>query len=227
MEGVDILLVHRGNIFLWIILGIAIYYSISQVRIPLNKRMPKDLIRLKQAVSYLWESLIPWEKKEIELLSLNRTEKTTSSKKNGFESIGAFESIYQELIFSYGYKVYPTKGNYAVLYAQTKRDELFYYEYPNEIEVQLNGLTLGRLIDGKLYGNDGSMLANFLDNAIESYTAVVIGNKDLGHILRPGAYSNDVNPRALDLVEGEMTKEENAIFLAMVIWKIVKDNVKS
>lgn len=227
MESVDILFIHRGNIIYGVVLGIVIYYLFSQNKMPLNKRMPKDLIRLKQTVSHFLERLIPWEKKEIELLSLNKTGVKSNSNKNAFESTGAFESIYQEPIFSYGYKEYPTKDHYAVLYAQTKTNELFYYEYPNEVEVQVNGVTLGRLIDGKLYGNDGSMLANFLDNAIESYTALVVGNKDVGHILRPGAYNNDVNPRALDLVDGNMTKEENVIFLAMIVWKIVKDNVKS
>lgn len=209
---------------LFIVLMIALSYSATKVRLPLNKRMPKDLLRLKQLCSRFIERLIPWEKKEIELLSLNRIEEKIN-KRNGFESTGAFASIYQEPLFSYGYKQYPTRDNYAVLYAQTKETELFYYEYPKEVEVQVNGVLLGRIIDGKLYGSDGRILANFLDNPAESYTTVVIGNKDVGHILAKDSYNNDVNPRALDLVSEDMTKEENTVFLAMVVWKIVKDNL--
>lgn len=226
MAELELLFINTRSPIIWIILGLLIYYSTTQVRIPLNKRMPKDMLKLKGKVRHFLDSLIPWKREEIELLSLNRTG-VKNINKGGFESIGAFESIYQEPVFSYGYKEYPTKDYYAVIYAQTKDNELFYYEYPKETEVQVNGVTLGRLIDGKLYGNDGSMLANFLDNAIESYTAVVIGNKDVGHVLRKGAYNNDVNPRALDLVSNEMTREERIIFLAMVVHKLIKTNVTS
>jgi hypothetical protein len=224
MATLELLFINIRSPFVWIVLGLLIYYSTTQIRIPLNKRMPKDILRLKAKVSHFLDLLIPWKGEEIELLSLNRTD-VKDINKSGFESTGAFESIYQEPVFSYGYKEYPTKDYYAVLYAQTKDNELFYFEYPKETEVRVNGVTLGRLIDGKLYGNDGSMLANLLDNALESYTAVIIGNKDVGHILRKGAYNNDVNPRALDLVSNEMTREEHIIFLAMVVHKLVKTNV--
>ncbi|MGK0388780.1 MAG: hypothetical protein ACI94Y_001512 [Maribacter sp.] len=224
MATLELLYISIRSPFVWIILGLLIYYSTTKIRIPLNKRMPKDMLRLKAKVSHFLDLLIPWKREEIELLSLNRTD-VKNINKGGFESTGAFESIYQEPVFSYGYKEYSTKDYYAVIYAQTKNDELFYYEYPKETEVQVNGVTLGRLIDGKLYGNDGSMLANFLDNALESYTAVIIGNKDVGHVLRKGSYNNDVNPRALDLVSDEMTREERIIFLAMIVHKLVKTNV--
>lgn len=222
----NILLFNSRTILLGLILLIAFYYSASKVRIPLNKRMPKDILRLKQLASRFIEKLIPWTKDEIELLSLNR-EDVRSTTKNGFESTGAFTSIYQEPLFSYGIKKYPTRDKFSVLYAQTNTDELFYYEYPKEVEVQFNGVTLGRLIEGKLYGNDGSIIANYLENPIESYTTLVIGNKDVGHILSKDSYNNDVNPRALDLVSSALTKDEERIFIAMIIWRIVKDNVKA
>ncbi len=221
----ELLLINSRTLVLFMVLLVALYYTSSKVRIPLNKRMPKDMLRLKQIVNQFVSQLIPWEKNEIELLSLNKVN-VKSSQKNGFESTGAFASIYQEPLFSYGYREYPTKETYSVLYAQTKENELFFYEYPKEVEVLVNGAALGRLIDGKLYGTDGSMLANFLENNLESYTTVVIGNKDAGHILRKDGYNNDVNPRALDLVSNQMKGNENVIFLAMCIWKIVKENVR-
>ncbi len=212
--------------WLWLILFIALSYSSKRVmRIPLKDQMPRDLLKLKKLASRFTERLIPWKKNEIEILSLNKIEEQVKNKR-GFESVGAFASIYQEPIFSYGYKVYPTKENVGVLYAQTEGNELFYYEYPKEIDVQVNGVALGKIMDGKLYGTDGSMLANFLENRLESYTAIIIGNKDAGHVLQKDGYNNDVNPRALDLVDNDLGLDESVIFLAMAIWKIVKDNVK-
>ncbi len=212
--------------WLWLLLFIIISYSSQKViRIPLREQMPRDLLKLKQQASRFKSRLIPWKKEEMEILSLNKIEEQIS-RKRGFISTGAFASIYQEPIFSYGYKAYPTHERMGVLYAQTEGNELFYYEYPGEVDVQVNGVILGKIMDGKLLGTDGRMLANYLENRLEGYTSIVIGNKDVGHILKKNGYNNDVNPRALDFVDVDLDLDESIIFLAMAIWKIVKENVK-
>ncbi len=212
--------------WLWFILILIITYSSQKViRMPIKDQMPKDLLKLKKLTQRFTGRLIPWKKDEIEILSLNKIEEQIS-RKRGFTSSGAFASIYQEPIFSYGYKVYPTKDQIGVLYAQTEGNELFFYEYPKEVDVQINGVALGKIMEGKLYGTDGSILANFLENRMEGYTSIVIGNKDAGHILQKNEFNNDVNPRALDSVENNLNLDESVIFLAMAIWRIVKENVK-
>ncbi len=212
--------------WIWLILFLLIYYSSQSVmRIPIKDRMPRDLLQLKKLVARFSGRLIPWKKEEIEILSLNKMDEQVKRKRD-FTSTGAFASIYQEPIFSYGYKLYGTRERTGVLYAQTEGNELFYYIYPNEVDVQVNGVALGKIIEGKLYGTDGRMLANFLENRMEYYTAIIINNKDAGHILQKNQYNNDVNPRALDLVDNELNLDESVIFLAMAIWKIVNDNVK-
>lgn len=214
----------NNPIFLfWVIIGLVVLYSSSQAVVPLNKRMPKDMLRLKAAASLFAERLIPWERKEIELLSLNTIEVQTNRRK-GFETTGAFTSIYHEPVFSYGYKKYKSRKHYAVMYARTQFNELFYYEYPNGVEVQMNGVVLGRMLEDKLYGTDGSLLGNFLDVPLEPHISIIIGNKDVGHLLERNAYGNDVNPRALDLVVPDLSIEESHIFLAMILWKIVREN---
>ncbi len=209
----------------WIILFFILSYSSSKVRIPIKQRMPKDLLRFKQLLAQYSEQLVPWNKEEIEKLSLN-VEGQKTIRKDGLESIGTFSSIYHEPMFSYGLRMYPARKRGGVLYAQAEQHELYFYILPQEVDVQVNGVVLGKIMDGKLYSTDGSMLANYLENTLEDYTAIIINSKDFGHVLRKGKNNNQVNPRALDLVEPKMNQEEKVIFMVMSIWKIVTENIK-
>ena len=188
--------------------------------------MAGDLQGLKQQTEHFRESLIPWEKAEIELLSLNKQDEKVQGKGDR-EVTGTFVSIYQEPLFSYGYKVYTGDERHGVLYARTKGNEFFFREFPKEVDVQINGKIVGKIMDGKLFGTDGRMLANYLNSRLDKHTAIIINNKDVGHILNKDAYNNDVTPRALDLVDDYLDPDELRIFLAMTIWKVVEDNVDS
>jgi hypothetical protein len=209
----------------WLIIGLIIYYASQKKKVPAKDRMPADLQDLKRQAARFEAALIPWGKSEIELLSLNKAYEKVNKKKE-YEVTGAFVSIYQEPLFGYGYKLYTDDEGHGVLYACTKGNEFFFRIFPKEADVQINGNVLGKIMDGKLFGTDGRMLANFLNNRLEGYTSIIISNKDAGHILNRDSFNNDVNPRALDLVDTNLDADELRIFLAMTIWKVVRDNVQ-
>jgi len=140
-----VLLFSSQMVFFWLIMLFFLSFSATKVRLPLNKRMPKDMLKLRNLLSGFKSQLIPWKRNEIELLSLNRQDVKTEQKRD-FVSTGNFVSIYHEPIFSYGYKQYQARDKFGVLFAQTQKDELFFYEFPKEVEVQFNDfLGHGRL----------------------------------------------------------------------------------
>lgn len=192
---------------------------------PSDKKINADVAQMRKEIAAMNLDLVPWDKDETELFSLNQI--SQSIKKNITTTAkGVFTSIYQEPMLAYVFKKYVSPSLNAVLFAKTARHEYVYRIRKDEIQVSIDGKALGVLKeDGVLYSTrKNQVLARIAKGSDELLLPMIVNNREVAHIVNPSKVDK-TNPRAFDLVDDNMTKEEEEVFLALGVLEVVQRSI--
>jgi hypothetical protein len=189
---------------------------------PNEKNVKKDVDTFRLALSARNQDLVPWNKEEMELLSLKEVEQKIT--KGGTKTVeGTLLSIYQEPMVQYAYKKYVQQNN-AVLIAKTSNREYVYRVRKKGIQIYMNNEPLGLLrTNGILYTPDKRDVAQIKPNKQELYTPILVNNKEKGNLINPDKTEKEV-PRAFELL-APMKKEEEDYFLSLAILELSMRNI--
>ncbi|MFQ5447909.1 MAG: hypothetical protein ACE5FF_13355 [Saprospiraceae bacterium] len=205
--------------------GAGIYLALKTLQNykPGRRKIQKDLEQIKTRLHPLVKDLVPWNREEMEQLSLNQIHK---SKKKGVVTTvqGVFTTIYHEPVIVYSYRKYVSPSENALIYARTSKHELIYRVKNDKVEVVINNHLVGIVNEkGVLTDNKGrNMLAQITRSGKELLLPVKIGNKEVGNVVNP-KYAKKVNPRAFEFV-GPMQEEEEALFLSLSVLELIRQN---
>jgi hypothetical protein len=215
-------------LILGIVLGIAALAILAKVFKnfqPGDKKINADVAQMRKEIEAMNLDLVPWDKDETELFSLNQI---SQSVKKGITTTakGVFTSIYQEPMLAYGFKKYVSPNLNAVLFAKTASHEYVYRIKKDSIQVTIDGKALGILKDdGVLYSTrKNKVLARIAQGSDELLLPMIVNNREVAHVVNP-AKADKINPRAFDLVDENMTKEEEEVFLALGVLEVVQRSI--
>lgn len=215
-------------LILGIVLGVAALAILANVFKnfqPGDKKINADVAQMRKDLAALNLDLVPWNREETELFSLNQVSQsvkksiTTSAK-------GVFTSIYHEPMLAYAFKKYVSPSLNAVLFAKTANHEYVYRIKKDSIQVTIDGKALGILKDdGVLYSTrKNKVLAKIAQGSDELLLPMIVNGKEVAHIVNPKRVDK-TNPRAFDLVDEHMSKEEEEVFLALGVLEVVQRSI--
>ncbi len=189
---------------------------------PNEGNVKKDIDKFRLAMTAQKEALVPWEKGEMELLSLKEVEQKI--KKQGTKEVeGTLLSIYQEPMVQYAYKKYIQPNN-AVLIANTSNREYIYRIRKKGIQIYLNNEPLGLLrTNGILYTPDKKGVAQIKPSKTEYATPILVNNQEKGSVLNPDKTEKEM-PRAFEFLTPMKQKEED-YFLSLAILELAMRNI--
>jgi len=189
---------------------------------PNESNVRKDVDRFRLTLAAQNEELVPWNREEMELLSLKEVEQKIKSR--GTKEVeGTMKSIYQEPMVRYIYKKYVQPNN-AVLIAKTSDREYIYRIRKKGIQIYLNNEPLGLLRkNGVLYDTKNQGIAQIKPNKEAYSTPILVNNQEKGNLLNPGQTEKEF-PRAFELLSPMQRKEEN-YFLSLAILELAMRNV--
>ncbi len=197
---------------------------------PSKKKVLTDIKKMKKLLAPNINELIPWKGEEINLLSLKHG--SVQRKKRGTTVVqGTFNSIYHEPMITYAYKKYMAKTENAVIYAQTSNRSFQYRIKDQQIELTINNKFIGILqSNGVLYNTKKKMLARINRKSDAPHYPVLI-HSEKGHMKELGTLvtkttEEQINPRALQFLDPNMTDQEEMVFLSLVLFDMIYKVVK-
>ena len=192
---------------------------------PGSNKIRTDLKKMKSEIMPWIDQLVPWTKEEMELLSTNQVNQKI--KKGIIKTAkGVFTSVYHEPLVAYSYKKYVSPNVNAVLFVRTSNHEFVYRMKKKGTELFIDNQPVGMISnDGLLYGGKRKRLLariNKEDNELE--LPIIVGDKERGTLVRSNS-SGEVNARAFQFVT-PMGAQEEAVFLSLAVFELVKDSIK-
>jgi hypothetical protein len=185
-----------------------------------GSQLKKDIKYLRNNLKEYKSKLVPFTSHEMELLSLNQSNKTTSK---GFNKTtkGIFDTIYYEHLVAYIIKNY--SNGHTLTLISTSKDEFIYLNKGNMTHIYMNNEETGILNNqGDFIGLDNKKLA-FIDGEDHLPThAVWIGQSNIGFISNPKLKEKTI-PRAFSLLK-EMNAREQSIFLCLTLINLVDES---
>lgn len=200
-----------------------LYFALIHYQ-PGKGKIRTDLKKMKNEIAPYIEELVPWTKEELELLSSNQV-KQKISKGIITTAEGVFNSIYHEPLIAYSYKKYISSKDDEVIYARTSNHEFVYRTKKGSTELIIDNQKVGVINQqGLLHGGRRKrLLARINKSENELELPIIIGDKERGTLIKPE--SDAVNPRAFQFVR-EMGKNEEAVFLSLAVFELIKETVK-
>ena len=197
---------------------------------PSKKKIQDDLHTMKALMEPKLETIIPWTEEEKTLLSVEQVD--VKKKRQGTTVIqGTFISIYHEPMVTYIYKKYLNKKyEDALIYARTSNRAFVYRIRKGETSISINNHDIGILKeDNKLYRKK-KVIASIGKNNHTSLTPILLHDKrgqikELGQIVKKQT-TDEVNKRALQLIDQQMNGNEEAIFLALVFFEMIHSSIR-
>lgn len=188
---------------------------------PGNNQVRKDLHKLRSELRLFIDDLVPWNQEEMDLLSLNHTNKKVTRGVSPTAK-GIITSIYHEPMIAWSYKRYYGQAENSILFAASSNREFVFRNNKGETIIEINNQLVGTLREnGILYSaKTNRLLARINRPQYESMFPVLIGEKEVASIVDPvqGALGT---PRAFQFV-ADMTEEEEAVLLALTVLELVK-----
>ncbi len=223
--------------FFWgiiiLILGLlsvgAIVYSLSRLWknwAPGNKRIRKEVEKFRSKASQWLDKLVPWERSEMELFSLNN-EILHKSSAFGKRMEGIFKSIYHEPMFYYSYREYLARKRNAILYIRTSQHEFLYRIKKNRIGVFLNDEPLGWISRNRsaLYDRDEEQLLAEVHVEGNPYRPVLVEGREVAHLANPKR-AERINPRAFSLLDRDLSDQQEALLLCLSSFHLVEHQLE-
>ena len=199
-----------------------LYYLLINFQ-PSQKTINKDLEILKAEIAPWIDQLVPWNKEELELLSLKQTNHVFK-KKIITRAKGVFTSIYHEPLIAYTYKRYVGGGLNAILYARTSHHEFNYRIRNKEVQLNIDGQLIGAIRKGGLLysARTDRLIGRLGENKEEGLLPVIIGNKELGSLALGQGEAMNTNDRAFQFLDEKISNEEEALLLSLSILEMVR-----
>jgi len=183
----------------------------------------RDIEQLKLRMMEMVKELVPMNKAELELLSVNQSGVSVSRGINSVQT-GAFTSIYNEPLLAYAYKNY-SSGDKSILLVSTDSDDFIYMSEGATTKVFLNNSELGVVdSDGNMYDPvSRKQMARIEADHVLSSHPVKIGEKEVGEIVNL-RLKDSPNPKAYQFLEPMDDREEN-IFKALTFLSLVEESI--
>lgn len=208
------------------LVGLYLLYQILTNFNPGQKRVQEDIRKMRQELSTWVAQLVPWDKEDTELFSLNQINQI--KKKSVFTvAKGVFTSIYHEPMVAYAYKKYVGPGLNAVLYARTSKHEYVYRIRNKGIQIAVDGQALGTLDnEGMLRGGKKNHLLARINRQQEEQLLlpVVVNDREVASLTNP-ALANSPNPRAFQFLKDDLQPEEEKLLLSLAVLEMVQRSV--
>ncbi len=189
---------------------------------PNENKIQKDLKEMRNTLESLsGGQLLQLQDKDYELLSTHRkNEKVKKGLTTNFT--GVYTSIFDEEIFAYYYRKYPTKGKDAVLTARTSNHEYHYWIRDTGTQVVLDDQVVGTYREGLLMeGTKGNIIAR-LDHSQTDRVPVYIRNEQVGALaLRSKLASTNISQRAFEYVKDNQPEPTYSLMMAIVIYELL------
>ncbi|MEM9917538.1 MAG: hypothetical protein AAF990_05545 [Bacteroidota bacterium] len=203
--------------------GIYLLYRLLTNFQPSKSKVQADLKMLKEELDNWSSELIPWKTEELELLSLNQSNRTV--KKNLTTIVkGMFTSIYHEPMVAYAYKRYVSSGKpNAILYARTAEQEFIYRFRNNEITLAIDGQPVGTIKQGGvLYeGRSGKMIGRINRSEKNELLPIIVGERELASLPMPNEEQLP-HSRAFQYVEERMNEKEKLVLISLAVLELVQ-----
>lgn len=185
-----------------------------------GNQLKRDIHSLRSQLKDYKSKLVPFSTHEMELLSLNQSQKVVSK---GFNKTikGIFDTIYYENLVAYIIKKYSNGQSLTLI--STSKDEFVYLNKGKVTHIYFNDVETGVLnAQGEFLGMNQKKIA-FIDGADHLPThAVWIGQHNVGFISNPKNKDKKI-PRAFSLLK-QMTQEEQMIFLCLTLINLVEES---
>ncbi len=196
---------------------------------PNKKKIQDDLRTIKALMEPKLETIIPWTEEEKTLLSVEQID--VKKKRQGTIVVqGTLISIYHEPMVAYFYKKYLNKKSEdAIIYARTSNRAFEYRIKKGEVAIRINNHDIGSLKqDNKLYRKN-KVIASINRDSQTNLTPILLHDKrgqikELGHLVKKQS-SDEINKRALQLIDQQMNDNEEAIFLALVLFEMIHTSI--
>lgn len=199
---------------------------------PSQKKIEADVTKIRALLAAQQQQLAPWKREELDLLSFEQTNFRTRKSKTEVAQ-GVYNSIYHEPLFTYAYKRYISKnyGANAIILALTSEKEFLYRIHKQQVTIYINNKLFGTVKPNyELYTPKQRLLARMIvDKGAGLFPVLVYQAKgklrELGNIVN-SKKSEQITPRALQLVEPTMNNTEEDIFRSLVIYEVIRQGVK-
>ncbi len=190
---------------------------------PRDARVQEDINAMRKEIEPFVEQLIPLNREELRLFSLNQVNQTL--KKNiTTTGKGVFTSIYQEPLMAYAYKKYVGNDD-ALVYVRTTAHEMIYRIKKKEVKVVINKMYFGTIKDGKLFTNSKKQpVAQLSPGNNPLALPVLVGNREVGAISTEQTNKN-IQERAFKYINQDIQGEEEKAFLSLAMLELVQKAV--
>lgn len=190
---------------------------------PSNSKIKKDLQELRDEIAPWVEELVPWKKEELELLSLQQTNRVL--KKRVVTTVkGVFTSIYHEPLVAYAFKRYVSGQANAILYARTSHHEFTYRIKNNEVQLHIDKQYVGRISQsGQLFNARTDQLMGHIQMDENSgLLPVVIGDRELASLTPSDGEAMNTGTRAFQFLNENISEDEETLMLSLSILEMVR-----
>ncbi len=186
-------------------------------------KIRRDTNKLREELKAYLDKLVPLDSTELELLSLNQSDRTVSRGMNKVIK-GAFTSIYHEPLVAYAYKEYSAEAKKAVLLILTHDREFIYNIDGNTTELSINGQVYGTINNKGQLLRDQQLLGELkVEDGLE-LSPFKAKDKLVARVKNPERVDT-VNPRAFSILE-PMNEEEEEIFLSLSMLYLIQSSNK-
>jgi len=189
-----------------------------------KNRISQEKEKLANEVYALSESLIPWSKKDADLLSFGCSEKKINK---GDEAKGIFVSIYSEPMMAFAAKNFNRAKLVKMTMASTANHKLFYHQTEKSIQCYLNDQQIGFLTaDYKFYNMKKRLAGRINSGGDDSYSTVIYKDAELG-LINPLSFDSPFNKRVFDMIKDNLSVEEEIILICITFYYLIDKLTKA
>ena len=189
-----------------------------------KSRVEQERERLIEDVHSLSEGLIPWSKKDTQLLSFGLSEKKINK---GDSARGIFLSIYDEPMIAFSTKDFNNSKLVRMVAASTANHKLLFVQTPKSTQCYFNDQQIGFLNEEFMFYSMKKRLAGRVNSGgTDSYSSIIYKNKELG-LINPLSFDSPFNKRVYELVNDKLTAEGESILLTMTFYFLIIKLIES
>jgi hypothetical protein len=194
------------------------YFSFGKNRVAQEKE------NLTELVHNLSGDLIPWSKKDAELLSFGTIEKKIYK---GDSAKGIFVSIYDEPMMAFATKEFNRAKLTKMTIAHTKNHKFFYLDTPKAIQCYFNDQQIGFMKEDYMFYSMKKRLAGRINSGgHDSYSTVIYKDAELG-LINPLSFDSPFSKRVFDLINDKLTTEGEIILMCLTFYYLIDKLSKS
>jgi hypothetical protein len=184
-----------------------------------QKKVQKDLESMESDVRSFFHDPVKLDKNDLEILSYNV--KSAERKKIGGKKWKAtITSIFEEPVAGVSYRRYNKKN--ALMVILTHQRAFYYWEKEKDVSIVIDDQVLGSYqpANGYLIGQrTGKMIAK-LDKSVNDRHPLIIQGEEVASVKIPK--SSDLIQRVFDYTGNNLSAEEEAILLGLVLFEVAK-----